>query len=84
MKLWVREFTSSHPQGKFQSLPFIVHHGKKKRKVGGIRTREKILQYCCCCSVAKPCLTLYDSMNCSMPGFSVLHYLLQFAQTCIH
>ena len=23
----------------------------------------------CCCSIAKSCLTLYDSMNCSMPGF---------------
>ena len=41
----------------------------------GIRTLEKILQYCCCCWVAKPCLTLYDFMNCSTPGFSVLHYL---------
>ena len=33
----------------------------------------------CCCSGAK--LTLWDPMDCSMPGFSVLHYLLQFAQT---
>ena len=57
---------------------------KKKKKVEGIRTLEKILQYCCCCWVAKPCLTLYDFMNCSTPGFSVLHYLLAFAQTYIH
>ena len=28
---------------------------------------------CCCCSVAKSCRTLFDSMNCSMPGFGVLH-----------
>ena len=36
----------------------------------------------CCfrCSVAKPCLTLCDPMNCSTPGFPVLHYLLEFAQ----
>ena len=32
-------------------------------------------------SVAQSCLTLCDSMNCSMPGFPVLHYLLEFAQT---
>ena len=32
-----------------------------------------------CCSVAK-CPTLYDSMDCSTPGFSVLYYLLKFAQ----
>ena len=34
-----------------------------------------------CCSVAKFCLSLFDSMNCSTPGFPVLHYLLEFAQT---
>ncbi|KAB0377934.1 hypothetical protein FD755_009512 [Muntiacus reevesi] len=34
-----------------------------------------------CCSVAKLCLTLCDPMNCSMPGFPVLHYLPEFAQT---
>ena len=26
----------------------------------------------CCCSGAKSCLTLYNSMNCSKPGFPVL------------
>ena len=30
---------------------------------------------CCCCSVAKSCLTLWDFMNCCTPGFPVLHYL---------
>ena len=34
-----------------------------------------------CCSVAKLCPTLCDPMSCSTPGFSVLHYLLEFAQT---
>ena len=29
----------------------------------------------CCCSGTKSCLTLCDPMDCSMPGFSVLHYL---------
>ena len=36
------------------------------------------------CSVAKPSPTLCDPMNCSMPGFLVLHYLLEFAQTHVH
>jgi len=36
---------------------------------------------CCCCSVAKLCPTLCDPMDCSMPGFPVLHYLPEFAQT---
>ena len=37
-----------------------------------------------CCSVTQSCLTLCDPMDCSMPGFHVLHYLLEFAQTHIH
>ena len=36
---------------------------------------------CGCCSVAKPCPTLCDPMNCSIPGFPVLKYLLEFVQT---
>ena len=34
----------------------------------------------CCCSVAKSCPTLCNSMDCSPPGFPVPHYLLDFAQ----
>ena len=37
-----------------------------------------------CCSVAKLCLTLCDPMSCSTPGFPVLYYLLEFAQTHVH
>ena len=33
--------------------------------------------YCCCCPVAKLCLTLCDPMDCSTPGFPVFHYLLE-------
>ena len=36
------------------------------------------------CSVAQSCLTLCDPMDCSMPGFPVLHCLPEFAQTHIH
>ena len=38
----------------------------------------------CCFSVAKPCLTLFDPMDYSLPGFLVLHYLPEFAQTYVH
>ena len=38
----------------------------------------------CCCSVAKSCLTLGDLMDCSTPGFPVLHSLPEFAQTRVH
>ena len=38
----------------------------------------------CCSSVAKSCPTLCDPVNCSMAGFSVHHYLPEFAQTHVH
>ena len=34
--------------------------------------------YCCHCSVAQSCLALRDPMDCSMPGFPVLHHLPEF------
>ena len=37
-----------------------------------------------CCSVTKLCQTLCNCMDCSIPGFSVLHYLLEFTQIHIH
>ena len=37
-----------------------------------------------CCSVDKLCLTLCNSMDCSMPGFPVLPYLLEFVQIYVH
>ena len=40
--------------------------------------------WCCCCSVAKSCPTLCNSMDCSMPGFPVLHHLQELAQTHVH
>ena len=36
------------------------------------------------CSVAQSCLTLCDPMDCSMPGFPVHHYLLEFSPTHVH
>ena len=37
-----------------------------------------------CCSAAKSCLSLCDPMDCSMPGSSVLHCLLEFSQIHLH
>jgi len=46
-------------------------------------TEEK-KEFCCCCSVTKSCPTLCDPMDCSMPGFIVLHCLPEFAQIHVH
>ena len=37
-----------------------------------------------CCSVAKPCLTLHNPMDCSTPGFPVPHILPEFTQVHVH
>ena len=37
----------------------------------------------CCCPVAKLCPTLHP-MDCSMPGYPVLHYFPEFVQTHVH
>ena len=57
---------------------------------GPVIKQKKISPFCLlrqsliCCSVTKSCLTLWDTIDCSMPGFPVLHYLLVFAQTHVH
>ena len=37
-----------------------------------------------CCSVSKSCLTFWDPMDCSTPGFPILHDLPEFAQIHVH
>ena len=39
---------------------------------------------CFCCTVAQLCPVLCSPMDCSTPGFPVLHYLLEFVQTQVH
>ena len=43
------------------------------------------MHWACCCSVTQSCPTICDPVDCSMPGFPVLHYLLLgLAQTHVH
>ena len=41
-------------------------------------------EYCSCCSVAQSCPTLCNPMDCSTPGFLVLHSLPEFTQIHVH
>ena len=52
----------------------------------GLPTRDKCRWVClfCCCSVTQSCPTLCDPMDCSRPGFPVLHHLLELAQAHVH
>ena len=38
----------------------------------------------CCCSVTQTCPTLCNPMDCSTPGFPVLHCLPEFARSHVH
>ena len=40
-----------------------------------------MIEQICGCSVALLCLTVCNPVDCSKPGFSVLHHLLELAQT---
>ena len=37
-----------------------------------------------CCSVTESCPTLCYPVDCSTPGFSVPHHLLEFVQVRVH
>ena len=41
-------------------------------------------QFTIFCLVTQSCLTLFDPMDCSMPGFPVLHHLPELTQTHVH
>ena len=43
-----------------------------------------LFTHCCCFSVAQPCLTLCNTMNCSTPGLPVHHQLLELSQTHVY
>ena len=47
-------------------------------------TLSWLLKIGCCCSFAQSCPNLCSPMNCSMPGFPVLHHLPEFAHTHVH
>ena len=46
--------------------------------------KRSLVSNCYCRSVSKSCLTLHNPIDCRMPGFLVLHYFLEFAQTEVH
>ena len=48
------------------------------------KVRKVCYMHNCCCSITQSSLTLCDAMECSMPGFPVLHYLPGVVQTHVH
>ena len=62
-----------------QNLSMNNHHPNVKPQKMYYQNRELQANYCC--SVAQSCPTVCDPMDCSTPGFPVLHHLPQLAQT---
>ena len=69
----------------------IRHAEDRPRMQGGFNSPQEILcslevweVLWCFYSVCKSCPTLYDPMDCSTPGSSVLHYLPESAQAHVH
>ena len=60
---------------------FLVLYCHFSEVFGG---KNDIHVICCFCAVSKSCPTLWDPMDCSTPGFPVLHCLAEFAQTHVH
>ena len=58
--------------------------GSKSQKANVWKTAGVLNSSDDCCSVAQSCLTLCELLDSSMPGFPVLHHLLEFAQTHVH
>ena len=65
-----------HNRQQLQPLWIVSWRALRKLRVWKHRV-------CCCCSVAQSCLTLYNPMDCSTPGFPLLRRLPEFAQTHI-
>ena len=78
MRFPTQEYCSDLP---FPTQGIFLTQGSKKNHVSCISfIGRQILYHCatgeaplyqCFCSVTKPCLTLCDHLDCSMPGFSV-------------
>ena len=63
-----------------ESIHFKTYpeHSLLKKQTKKLLSKRKyftraLSDLCCCCSVAQVYLTLYDPVNCSTPGFPVLH-----------
>ena len=77
------------PQNQIRQRYTIIHISEKQKQskvnnnfymlLTGIQNGTATF-----CSVTKSCPTLCDLMNCSMPGSSVLHCFLEFAQIHVH
>ena len=78
---YIHEFLDKFPCANCMS----IHNSFLSNVV--FESAQFFLNHCCCCccsSVAKSCPNRCNPRDCSMPGFPVLHHLLELAQTDVH
>ena len=83
--MWLREWEACSPTHSLgtgpcefqESLSYQLTLLTTPIKITSRLSRQNIP-----CSVAKLCLTLCDPMDCSTPGFPVLHYLPSSSNSC--
>ena len=73
-RAFVALYVASH-RGHSEAVQYLLEHGK---------SHSGWVCSCGWCLVTKSCLTLCNLMDCSMPGFPVLHHLPESAQTHVH
>ena len=85
LKFWISSNTYCFAHGKHS---LTLYEKKNKQIVAGHFLVNNFIQllllWQLCHSVTQLCPTFWDPMDCSMPGLSVLHHLLEFAQTHVH
>ena len=81
---WAGGSVALHPRSSWSCKNSWLSIGRRREQC--IRTSDSSEQsgYQLCCSVPKSCLTLWDPMDCSTPGFPVLIRIPEFAQTQVH
>ena len=72
------------PTGIFLQDPQKLRITWLKKKKNYMVATPLVVQWLTLSSVAQSCPTLCDPMDCSMPGFPVLHQLLELTQTHVH
>ena len=63
---------------------YAITHRAHFSEVHVAFTHDCVYKSSSACSVPKSCLTFFDPMDCSTPGSSVFHYLLEFVQIHVY
>ena len=78
------KLVTKKPVGILIILHLQINMGRNKILKMNLQTHEQGTPLFQFSSVAQPCLTLCDPVNCSTPGLPVPHQLPEFTQTHIH